>query len=452
MRLKISQSDFKGRLIFPADSDYDKARTVFYGGIDKRPAVIIRVSDAHDIATAIKFAKSTGLELAVRSGGHSFAGHSVTNGGIVIDLSGMRKLDVDPSAKTVWAQSGLTAREVINEVDKHNLVIGFGDTGSVGIGGITLAGGIGFLVRKYGLTIDNLLSAEIVTADGQIIQADTHNNKDLFWAVRGGGGNFGIAARFKYKLHELNEVYGGLLMLPATPGIIADIVDYASKAPDELSMILNVMPAPPMPFLPAQHYGKLTAMALIMYAGDPKTGEKVIAPIKNLAKPMVDMVKSMRYKDIFFPDNESYHPTAAARNMFMNSVDRSLAGKIINYLNNSDAPMRVVQLRVLGGAMSRVAQNETAFAHRSSKIMCNIAAFYKSEKEKKTRRVWVEELSRELYQGDAGAYVGFLGIGDNDRLNNAYPALVMKRLAEIKKKYDPDNLFSLNFNILPSAS
>src|SRR3989338_1934240 len=207
--------NFNGQIITPDDPEYDSARTVFMGGIDKHPAFIFRVKDTGDIVKAISFARKKNLEIAVRSGGHSSAGHSTTEGGIVIDLFNLKNLEINTKEKTSWADTGLTAAEYMTNADKQDLVTGFGDTGSVGIGGITLGGGIGFLVRKYGLTIDNLLSAEIVTAHGKLLTADSENNSDLFWALRGGGGNFGVATRFKYKLHEIDKIMGGILILPA---------------------------------------------------------------------------------------------------------------------------------------------------------------------------------------------------------------------------------------------
>jgi FAD/FMN-containing dehydrogenase len=248
---------FKGRVITPDDPDYSQACTVFYGGIDHQPAAIIRVMDAEDVAGVLSLARETGLELAVRSGGHSVAGYSLTEGGIVLDLRDMRAVNIDPKNRTAWVETGLTAGEFTAAADVYSLATGFGDTGTVGIGGITLGGGVGYLARKHGLTIDNLLAAEIVTADGQLRHVDFEHHPDLFWAIRGGGGNFGVATRFQFRLHEMGEIMGGMLILPATPEIIAGFISEAEAAPDELSTIANIMPAPPMPFLPAEVHGKV---------------------------------------------------------------------------------------------------------------------------------------------------------------------------------------------------
>ncbi len=443
------KSMFKGRVIQPSDLDYDKSRQVFYGGIDKKPAAIIRVASTNDVQQAIQLAKNEKLELAVRSGGHSVAGYSTTEGGVVIDLRDLNKIEIDASNMTVWAETGLTAKELTDELDKQNFVLGFGDAGSVGIGGITLGGGVGFLVRKFGLAIDNLLAAEVVTANGEVLQVDESNNPDLFWALRGGGGNFGVVTRFKYKLHHLGDCYGGMLMLPATPEVIAGSINIAHEAPDELSMIFNIMPAFPLPFIPKEFHGKMAVMVLAVYAGDPKKGVETIAPLKTLAKPYADQTKPMRYKDIFFPEDASYHPTAVSKNTHLNKFDLDDAKIAIEWLNKINAPMRALQLRVLGGAISKIDENNTAYANRKKPIMVNIASFYETEQEKQERQKWVDGFSNAINQGDSSAYVGFLGPNEQNRLLDAYPPETLKQLREVKKKYDPNNLFKLNYNILP---
>src|SRR5438093_5160342 len=213
-----------GRVIRPNDPEYDKARTSFYGGFDSRPGAIVRVADANDVARVITIARESGAEFIVRGGGHGVAGYATPQGGIVFDLKDMRALDIDAEGRSAWAETGLTAAEYTTAADAHGLAIGFGDTGSVGIGGLTLGGGVGYLVRKYGLTIDDLLAAEVVTADGQLLQVDAETHPDLFWAIRGGGGNFGVATRFKFRLHEVDSIFGGMLFLPATPDVIASFM------------------------------------------------------------------------------------------------------------------------------------------------------------------------------------------------------------------------------------
>ncbi len=450
--LSISQlrAAFNGRVIAPEDARYDQARSVFYGGIDHHPAVIVRPADATEVSHVVSLARETGLELAVRSGGHSAAGHSVSEGGIVLDLSDMKGLHIDAERHTAWAETGLTAGEYTTSAGAHGLATGFGDTGSVGIGGLTLGGGVGFLVRKHGLTIDDLLAAEVVTADGQILRTDAQTHPDVFWAIRGGGGNFGVATRFQFRLHELDTIVGGMLILPATPDVIAAFIAEAEAAPEELSTIANIMPSPPLPFVPAEHHGRLVVMAMLVYAGAVEAGERAIAPFRALAKPITDMLRPMRYPEMYPPEEGDYHPTAIGHTMFVDTIDRDVAGTIVEYLQASDAAVRVAQLRVLGGAMARVPVEATAFAHRKARIMVNVAAFYDGAADRIVRQAWVEDFAGTLRQDEAGAYVGFLGDEGEARVRASYPGATWERLAAIKAHYDPTNLFRLNQNIPPA--
>jgi FAD/FMN-containing dehydrogenase len=445
------RSVLNGRVITPDDAGYDEARTAFYGGFDRRPALIVRVADATDVSRVVSLARESGLELAVKSGGHSVAGHSTTEGGIVLDLSEMKNLEIDVERRTAWAQTGLTAGEYTAATGAHGLATGFGDTGSVGIGGITLGGGVGYLVRKHGLTIDDLLAAEVVTADGELLRVDAERHPDLFWAIRGGGGNFGVVTRFKYRLHQVDTIVGGMLVLPATPEVIASFVAEADAAPEELSTIANVMTAPPMPFLPPEVHGELIIMALLCYAGPTDAGERAIAPFRALAEPIVDMVKPMPYPEIYPPEEGDYHPVASARTMFVDTIDRPVAQTIMDHLQSSTAQMAAAQIRVLGGAMSRVPVEATAFAHRSSRIMVNVAALYERPDQASEYEPWVMRFAAALRQGGGGAYVGFLGEEGEGRVRAAYPGSTWERLTEIKGRYDPTNLFRLNQNVPPAV-
>jgi FAD/FMN-containing dehydrogenase len=443
------RATFNNRVITPGDVEFDEARTVFYGGVDRHPSAIIRVANAAEVSQVISLARESGLELAIRSGGHSTAGHSVTEGGIVLDLSNMRALEIDPEGRTAWAQAGLTTGEYTTAAAAHGLATAFGDTGSVGVGGITLGGGVGYLVRKHGLTIDSLLAAEVVTADGQILHVDKKTHPDLFWAIRGGGGNFGVATRFQFQLHKVDQIVGGMLILPATPEVIASFIAEAESAPDELSTIANIMAAPPMPFLPEEVHGKLVIMAMLVYAGDAASGELVIAPFRALATPLTDMIHPMSYPEIYPPEQGDYHPVAAARTLFVDQVNRSVAETILDRIKSSTASMAVTQLRVLGGAMARVPVDATAFAHRGSRIMVNLAALYQQPDEKANHEAWVTEFASAIQQNDKGAYVNFLGHVNEAQVRAAYPGSTWERLAAIKAQYDPANLFRLNQNIPP---
>jgi FAD/FMN-containing dehydrogenase len=440
----------KGRVIAADDAGYDEARTVFPGGIDRRPAVIVRVADATDVARVISLARETGLELAVRSGGHSGAGHGVCEGGIVLDLSDMDGLDIDTERRTAWAETGLTTGAYTNAVGELGLATGFGDTGTVGIGGITLGGGVGFLVRKHGLTIDSLLGADVVTADGELRRVDAEADPDLFWAIRGGGGNFGVATRFLFRLHELPSVVGGMLLLPASADVITAFLAEAAAAPEELSTIVNVMPAPPMPFVPDEHRGRLVVMALMVYAGPTEAGERAVAPLRSIATPIVDLIRPMGYREMFQPAEEGYHPVAVGRTMFLDAIEPDTVDVILERLEASTAPMRVTQVRVLGGAMARVPADATAFAHRTQPLMASVGAVYERPAEAQEHEAWVTELAGRLREGrETAAYANFLGDEGEARVREAYPEPTWTRLAEIKRRYDPTNLFRRNHNIPP---
>ena len=443
------QDGLKGDVVGPEDAGYDDARQVFFKGIDRRPLAVVRPKNAEEVAKAVAFARDAGLELAVRSGGHSRAGYGTTDGGIVVDLSEMKALDIDAEAKTAWVESGMTAGEYTNTTGEHGLVTGFGDAGSVGIGGITLAGGIGFLARRNGLTIDDLLAAEVVTADGEVVEASEESEPDLFWAIRGGEGNFGIATRLKLRLHEISEIVGGMMVLPATPEVITGFLEAAGDAPEELSTIGNVMPAPPMPFIPEEAHGKPIIIGLMAYTGPVDQADKVIAPFRALAEPYADMVRPMRYPELYEgPEQEARF--ASGSNFFADSLDGSAAETILEELPKSTAMMKAVQLRVLGGALARVPNDATAFGHRDRGLFVNVSAMYADAAERETHDAFVNGVAGAMGKNGAGGYVGFMGEEDEDTLRAAYPGPNWDRLREVKRRYDPDNLFRLNHNIPPA--
>jgi FAD/FMN-containing dehydrogenase len=403
------------------------------------------------VARVVTVARDLGIELAVRSGGHSGAGHGGTECGIVLDVRDLDSLQIDVPGRTAWAGSGLTAGAYTVAVAEHGLATGFGDTGSVGIGGITLGGGVGYLGRKHGLTIDALLAAEIVTADGQVRVVDAETEPDLFWAIRGGGGNFGVVTRFRFRLYELPSMVGGILVLPATPETVAGFIAAADAAPDELSAIANVMPCPPMPFVPEEHHGTTVILALVVYAGDTTAGERAVAPLRALATPIADLIAEAPYPSIYMPEDEDYHPLAVARTLFMDRLELDEAGTIMSMLAASDSPMRVAQLRVLGGAIARVPADATAYAHRQRPIMVNVAAFYEGDADRPVKEQWVTSFAAALRQGDDAAYVNFLVDEGPARVHAAYPGATWDRLAAIKRRYDPTNLFHRNQNIPPDG-
>ncbi len=448
-QIDMLASSLRGRVITSRDSDYDALRTVALGQFDCRPAAVIRVANAADVAAVINFARATDLELAIRSGGHSVGGFSSTDGGLVIDLRDLNLLDVDRAAMTAWAGTGLTAGEVTTTLERQNLIIGFGDAATVGIGGLTLGGGVGFLVRKHGLTIDSLLAAELVTANGDIVITDADNHPDLFWALRGGGGNFGVVTRLNFRLHALPSFIGGPLILPATPEVLAGFVAAAEAAPDELSTIANVMPAPPLPFLPPALHGQLVLMGMMAFAGDAEAAAKALAPFRALATPLADLVGPAPLSSLYIPEDPTMRPAVTIRTLFMDRVGTADARTMIEHLGRSDAPMRVAQIRTLGGAAARVPSGATAYAHRSSRVMMSYLAMYGGPTEPHDR--WAADGVAALTQHDTGVYVNFLAAEGTERLRAAYPGDTWERLRQVKRQYDPENLFRLNQNIPPAA-
>jgi FAD/FMN-containing dehydrogenase len=451
-RLSDLRAGLNGKVIGSDDPAYDDLRRVFFTGFDRRPAAIVRVADAADVAGVVTLARETGAELAVRSGGHSRAGHGTSEGGIVLDLSGMNAVEIDADGRTAWAQTGVTAGDYTRATGQHGLATGLGDTPTVGLGGITLAGGIGFLVRRNGLAIDDLLAAEVVTADGELLEVDEESHADLFWALRGGGGNFGVASRLRLRLHEIDEVVGGMLLLPASTDVITGLVAAADAAPEELSMIANILKAPPVPFIPAEQHGKPVVIASMVYAGGAEAGEKAIAPIRALATPLVDMVRPIRYPEMFAGPEGPPQAFSAGTNILVDGLPARAAETILEYLETATAALAGIQVRVLGGAMARVPADATAFGHREAKLMVNIAAMHERAEERPEHETWAANLAKALSAGTtAAAYVGFVGDEGEEGVRRAYPPATLERLAQVKRRYDPDNLFRLNLNVPPEV-
>jgi hypothetical protein len=379
-------------VIAPDDPGSESARLVVNAAIDRRPALIIRPVDCADVSLAVSAARAHGTELAIRGSGHSFAGHGTSDGGFVLDMSNMRGLHIDPQSRTAWAQAGLTTGEYTTETARHGLTTGFGDTGSVGIVGLTLGGGIGWLVRKHGLTVDDLLAVEVVTADGERLHVDSERHPDLFWALRGGGGNFAVVTRLHYRLHRLDTILGGLLVLPATPAILGSFIAAAHDAPDELSTIAILTGLPPLPFVPSEYHGRLALMVRLAYAGDPERGEHALASLRALATPLADAITPMPYRQMYAEDGPgAQRVRMAIRSMFLNLPDEHAVATIFERMEAQPSPTAAVQIRVLGGAMARVPADSTAFAHRERRMMLTFAAGYQDLNQAESHETWVAD-------------------------------------------------------------
>lgn len=450
-------SELRARLscevIEPHNRGYDDARGVFFTGFRQRPAAIVRAAGDADVAAVVTFAREAGVELAVRSGGHSRAGYGTSDGGVVLDLSALNAVEVDTAGRTAWAQTGATAGEFTNATGEHGLATGLGDTATVGLGGITLGGGIGYFVRRHGLAIDDVLAADVVTAAGELLEVSEDSHRDLFWALRGGGGNFGVVTRLKFRLHEIDRVFGGMLMLPASADVISGLVAAAEAASEDLSLIASVLKAPPAPFIPAELHGTPIVIVQLVYPGDSAAGERAIAPVRALATPLVDMVRPLRYPEIYAGPEGVRPGFDAGTNLLVDSLAPGAPEAILEHLETARAPFAAVQLRVLGGAMGRVPADATAFGHRGARLMLNVAAMYERAEERLEHAEWVRTLANVLSgERPAGAYVGFLGDDGEQGARRAYPPATLRRLAEVKRTYDPGNLFRRNLNVAPLPS
>jgi FAD/FMN-containing dehydrogenase len=450
--LEAFEAGLTGSIVFPGSPDYDEARLVHHAQADRHPALIVRAADAGDVARTVSLARESGLTLSVRGGGHSIVGFGTNDGGIVLDLGAMKGLHIDPDRRLAWAQPGLTAGEYTAAAAAHGLATPFGDTASVGIAGLTLGGGIGWLVRKYGLTIDALQAVEIVTADGRQVTASEDSHPDLFWAVRGGGGNFGVVTRFQFKLFPVGDVLGGALFLPATKETLKALAPIAAAAPDELSTISFLMQIPPAPFVPAELIGAPSLVVMFVWAGDPQEGQAALAPFRAVAQPLIDMAMPMSYPGI-------YQLTAAGEqrgfalhaSRFVTELDDDAIEAMLAANAAPSSPMAMIQLRVLGGAMARVAADATAFAHRSAPIMATVIVPFEDPATEPAQRAWADSVSSALAPRDAGVYANFLEDEGEERVRAAYPAGTYERLADVKRRYDPTNVFRMNQNIRPAA-
>jgi len=439
-----------GRVVRPGTPTYDEQRAVIFDAANCRPAALVRVADATDISRVIGFAEKHGFELAVRGGGHSSSGHGTVDGGIVIDLRGLDEVSVDPATRTAWVGGGATARAVLEALAPHGLVVGFGDSGDVGVGGIITGGGLGYLSRVHGVTVDSVLSAEVVLADGRTVIASAESEPDLFWAIRGGGGNFGVVTRLQLQARALPAFTGGLLVLPGTAETITAFTAAAQAAPEALSAIATVMPAPPAPFIPDAYRGQPVIFAMMAYAGPDDMAEAAMVPFRALS-PLFDAVKPGPLLSLYEDGPMEPPGLPETRTFFVDRIGKNDAQTILGFLTESDSVLRLVQIRVLGGAVNRVALADTAYAHRDAPILLYIANFYSDNADRPKRREWANDLMSALQQGREGAYVNFLGEEGAARTRSAYPGATWDRLRRIKRQYDPHNLFRRNQNIPPAA-
>jgi FAD/FMN-containing dehydrogenase len=447
-----------GSVICPGDPNYETARRVWNHAMDKRPALIVRPRSTEDVVRAVGFARSQGQPIAVRGGAHSAAGFSTCDDGIVIDLAQLNDVQVDLDSRRAFAGGGTTWKIFDAATQRHGLATTGGLVSSTGIGGFVLGGGLGHLVRKYGLTCDNLLSAELVTADGSIVQASGSQNSELFWALRGGGGNFGVVTKFELALHQVGPVVlGGVVFYPGeqTAQVLTAWRDLLPDLPDELTTKIALATAPVVPFIPEDWHGKKVASVVACWVGDPTEGEEVVRPFRSLGTPIADVLRPIPYlnlQQLFDPAWE-----AGAANYFTSAfIDQMLAGAIETladyHRRAADLPVRAeLHIHHLGGAISRLPTGWTAFTDRSSEFVVFSVARTPHPAELAGHIAWARAVRNALASyGKGGMYVNFPGDAGEDSVRASYPPAILARLQTVKNQYDPLNIFRFNINIPPT--
>ena len=448
-RLEELTSSLRGDALRPGDEGYDVARLIKNLAFDRHPAVIVRAANDEDVVRTVSFARENGVELAIRSGGHSFPGHSAIEGGILLDLAGLDEIEIDAQQRLGHAGAGVTAAAYSVAAFEHGLATPFGDTGSVGLAGLTLGGGIGWLVRKRGLTIDHLVSVDLVTADGRRLTASEEQNKDLFWALRGGGGNFGVATRFTYRLEPIGTVLGGMALQPLTRDVLRGVMEVALDAPDELTVIITAMRMPPMPMVPEQMHFAPVAMTMLVWDGDPDEGSAFVDRIRAAGTPFMDMIEPMPYPAIYqlMAEAEASAPLAV-RSAYVNELSEAALDELVAFIDQ--APIgSLFQLRNLGGAASRVPADATAYSGRHWPALVALGTTFEDPTAYAEWDAFTEAAIDRVVPGPRQVYVNFLADEGQEAVQRAYGAQAWQRLLEIKRRYDPDNLFKSNQNIRP---
>ena len=434
-----------GTVIRRGDADYDTARRVWNGMIDRSPAMIVRCASTADVVAAINFAREEGLVLSVRGGGHNVGGFAVCDDGLVIDLSSMRAVTVDPARRIASAQGGALWKDVDAATHVHGLATTGGLISSTGVGGLTLGGGLGWLMRSYGLACDNLVAVEIVTADGTVRRASATENADLFWAVRGGGGNFGVVTTFEYRLHPVSTMYGGMLVYPVARAreVLRLYRDLAAKAPDELTMFAGLMSAPD---------GTPIVAVLVGYNGPASAGEAAIKPLRDLG-PVADQVSTLPYPALNSMLDEGFPHGLHVywRSDFLKALPDEAIDTLCERFSSVTSPLSALLIEQFGGAVARVPAGDSAFAQRDALFNLAVIARWTDPATAGSHVDWARRSSEAMRPfASGGVYVNYLGDEGEERIRAAYGAEKYAKLVAIKKRYDPTNLFRLNQNIKPS--
>jgi FAD/FMN-containing dehydrogenase len=444
----------KGHVLLPDDPSYDEVRKIWNAMIDRRPAVIVQCAEADDVPPIITFARENGLEISIRGAGHNIAGNALCDNGVMIDLSTMTNVRVDAQKRRAYVGPGATLADFDKAAQAHGLATPVGINSTTGIAGLTLGGGFGWLTRKYGLTIDNLISAEVVTADGNKIRAGENENADLFWAIRGGGGNFGVVTEFEFQLHPVGpEILAGLIVFPFSQAkqVLTQYRKFAESAPEELNVWVVLRKAPPLPFLPENVHGQEVVVLAVFYAGDRAEGEKLIEPLRSFGDPYGEHIGAQPYVEW----QQAFDPllTRGARNYWKShnftELRDGVLDAIVDFAGKLPSPQCEIFIGFIAGAANRVSAEAMAYFHRDAKFVLNVHGRWDDAAHDEIGIAW----AREFFQASApyasaGAYVNFMTEEEGNRVAAAYGANY-DRLIQIKKRYDPKNIFHLNQNIKP---
>jgi len=451
------RSSLRGELIRAGDPGYESGRQVWNGMIDRHPLLIARPAGAADVITCVQFARSNGLLLAVRGGGHNVAGFGTCDDGMVIDLSPMKDARVDPQGLSVRAQPGLTWRDLDAETQAFGLATTGGLVSSTGIGGFTLGGGIGWLMRKHGLACDNLLSADVVTADGRLLRASPRENDDLFWGLRGGGGNFGIVTSFEYRLHPVGPaVLGGAIFHPLERAreLLAFYREWTRGLPDEVTSMVAVLTAPPAPFIPPEHRGTKMISVALCCSGPGEEGREAVRALNAFAPPASGAIGLMPYTSLqsMFDASAPFGINAYWKTAYLSDLTQGAIDSLVRFAGSMPSPLSAIHIHHAEGAVQRVGEEESAVGHRDSPYILNLLGMCADRGQSEEVTAWARACHREMEPvSNSAGYLNFLGDDGQERIAAAYGPAGFRRLRDLKRKYDPTNLFRVNQNIKPAA-
>ena len=450
--LELDEAAFRGDVVRPGDPGYDLHRKVWNGSFDRRPALIVRCAGVSDVIAAVKLGRESGLPVAVRSGGHSFPGLSVADDALMIDLQPMKGVRVDPEKRTARVQAGVLLGELDRETQAFGLAVPSGIVTHTGVAGLTLGGGIGWIMRKHGLSVDQLVSVDLVTADGEFVQASADENADLFWGLCGGGGNFGIVTEFEFRCVPLGtQVLAGPIFWPMERSgeVLRFYRDWVAEAPDELMTIVVHRKAPPLPFVPEELHGKPVVMVIPCWVGDPDEGERVIRPLRQFGPPIADvcivkpyLAHQAMFDPSFPPDRWYYFKSCDVAELTDEIIDITMERSL-----QIASPLTSFPIWQMGGAVARVGDDETAFNGRRAAFTYNIGACTETAEGFEEERDWVRSFWSALEPWHQGVYVNFLGDDEPARVLESYGPAKYERLRALKRRYDPDNFFRINQNI-----